>query len=168
MMAEKADVLVYNYRFLLDPRLTSWVKRPERWAVIFEDSHDIDQLCLKSLSVQLTNIDLAKASQDLQRLGRLVTSTPDLSSHLDLKSELDPKSDLGVSPEMAAFMKRQVEGINLGYVPGSIRKPSHFLGLLARLLHFCAHLLVPGEKFTGNRDDFELSLTLAELRAGFF
>ncbi len=62
-----ADVVVYNYQYMLDPKVSAMVSRSlERdCIVIFDEAHNIDNVCIEALSVTLDRRGLDRASRNL-------------------------------------------------------------------------------------------------------
>ena len=66
-----ANVVVYNYQYMLDPKISSLVTRSldERSIVVFDEAHNIDNVCLEALSVTLDKKALDAAAANLSHLG---------------------------------------------------------------------------------------------------
>ena len=54
-MILRSNVLVYNYQYLLDPKVSGLVSRDlERESiVVFDEAHNIDNVCIEALSVNI-------------------------------------------------------------------------------------------------------------------
>ena len=52
---EKADIVVYNYLYMLDPNLSQMIKNAEKelTIVVFDEAHNIDDICVESYTVRL-------------------------------------------------------------------------------------------------------------------
>jgi len=50
-----ANVVVYNYQYMLDPKISSMVSREieKESIVVFDEAHNIDNVCIEALSVTL-------------------------------------------------------------------------------------------------------------------
>ena len=49
---------MYNYSYLLDPKIANIVsdKLPQNCIVVFDEAHNIDNVCIEVLSVTLTGL----------------------------------------------------------------------------------------------------------------
>eukprot|EP01034_Spumella_vulgaris_P029053 gene29053-36037_t len=50
-----ATILVYNYQYMLDPKISSLISRDlqAESIVVFDEAHNIDNVCIEALSVTL-------------------------------------------------------------------------------------------------------------------
>ena len=142
-MLSQANVIIYSYYYLLDPKVASLVSRelPRDAIVVFDEAHNIDNVCIESLSVDLSRFAVEAASRSLTQLTEHVNQLKQrdaakLQQEYDsllagLKKKLAPaQSDalLG-SPVLPEDMLAEA-------LPGNIRKADHFLALLRRLIEF--------------------------------
>ncbi|RHY42834.1 hypothetical protein DYB38_011999, partial [Aphanomyces astaci] len=70
-----ADVVVYNYQYMLDPKVSQMVSRSlERdCIVVFDEAHNIDNVCIEALSVTLNRRALDRASRNLTTISTTVS-----------------------------------------------------------------------------------------------
>ena len=70
----KADVIVYNYSYLLDPKIANLVSSElqKDCIVVFDECHNIDNACIEALSMNFTRKTLELAGQNLRKLEQLV------------------------------------------------------------------------------------------------
>ena len=63
------NVLVYNYQYLLDPKVSGLVSREleRECIVVFDEAHNIDNVCIEALSVNLRQQTLDNAGRNLVR-----------------------------------------------------------------------------------------------------
>ena len=56
-MISFANVVVYNYQYLLDPKVANMVSREleRECVVVFDEAHNIDNVCIEALSVNLSS-----------------------------------------------------------------------------------------------------------------
>ena len=68
-----ADVIVFNYLYLLDPQISSdFVKKLSRQKdtiVVFDEAHNIDDVCLESYTLKINNQLVSYADNNLRELG---------------------------------------------------------------------------------------------------
>jgi len=65
-----ANVVVYNYQYMLDPKISSLVSKEieKESIVVFDEAHNIDNICIEALSVQLDKRTIQASSRNLQQL----------------------------------------------------------------------------------------------------
>ena len=72
---------------MIDPKVSQMVSREleKECVVVFDEAHNIDNVCIEALSVNLRQQTLDVASRNLNRLKGVRTSvgqsTPDMSTH---------------------------------------------------------------------------------------
>lgn len=69
-----ANVVVYNYQYMLDPKIAALVSREmeDKSIVVFDEAHNIDNVCIEALSVTLDRRLLDAAAGNLTALGSSV------------------------------------------------------------------------------------------------
>ncbi|KAH8071320.1 ATP-dependent DNA helicase [Aureococcus anophagefferens] len=69
-----ANVIVYNYQYMLDPKVAGLVSREleAESVVVFDEGHNIDNICIEALSVELDARRLDQAQRCVARLARSV------------------------------------------------------------------------------------------------
>ena len=154
-----ANVIVYNYQYMLDPKVAGLVSREleAESVVVFDEGHNIDNICIEALSVELDKRKLDQAQRCVARLGRQVDTLRE-SDAGRVRAEYDrlvsglratgalPATDEGLGGGAAPVLPQDVLD---EAVPGNVRKAEHFLRLLRVLV---AHLK---KKLDGDRVDVE-------------
>lgn len=66
--------MVYSYHYLLDPKIAEVVSKElnREAVVVFDEAHNIDNVCIDSLSVKITRRTIDKSTQALQSLEKAV------------------------------------------------------------------------------------------------
>jgi DNA excision repair protein ERCC-2 len=66
-----ANVVVYNYQYMLDPKIAALVSREleDKSIVVFDEAHNIDNVCIEALSVSLDRRTIDGAARNLGTLG---------------------------------------------------------------------------------------------------
>lgn len=66
----RANVIVYNYAYLLDPKIANLVSSELQrdCIVVFDECHNIDNVCIEALSMNLNRKSLELAGQNLRTL----------------------------------------------------------------------------------------------------
>ena len=69
-MIKCSNVIVYNYQYLLDPKVSSLVSREleKECVVVFDEAHNIDNVCIEALSVNLRQQTLDVAGRNITAL----------------------------------------------------------------------------------------------------
>lgn len=73
------NVIIYSYHYLLDPKIAERVSRElsKDCIVVFDEAHNIDNVCIESLSIDITNESLNKATRGARNLERKITEMKD-------------------------------------------------------------------------------------------
>lgn len=144
-----ANVVVFNYQYLLDPKVAAVVSRElERESiVVFDEAHNIDNVCIEALSVNIRRQTLDSASRNVGALrreiekakatdaeklkreyGRLVEGLASQSGALGAgEGQLRDPAPWLAAPVLPEDVLREA-------VPGNIRRAEHFVAFLQRLL----------------------------------
>ena len=78
-MIRFANVIVYNYAYVIDPKIKDQVsKEIEKESIlVFDEAHNIDNVCIESLSCNINKRALDGASRNLGTLNRSITKAKD-------------------------------------------------------------------------------------------
>ena len=70
-----ANILVFNYQYMLDPKVAKMVSKEleAESIVVFDEAHNIDSVCIEALSVTINERGLEQATRSLGRLSSEVT-----------------------------------------------------------------------------------------------
>jgi len=144
-MIAYANVVVYNYQYLLDPKVAGLVSSAleKECIVVFDEAHNIDNVCIEALSVNLRQ-------QTLDNAGRSITS---LNNRIERAKQVDERrlrqeyerlvnglaqqgvlargggEDALMNPVIPADILREA-------VPGNIRRAEHFVAVLRRFVEY--------------------------------
>ena len=68
------NVIIYSYHYLLDPKIAERVSKElsKDCIVVFDEAHNIDNVCIESLSIDLTEDSLRKAMRGASNLERKI------------------------------------------------------------------------------------------------
>ena len=69
------NVVIYSYHYLLDPKIAERVSRElsKDCIVVFDEAHNIDNVCIESLSIDITEDSLRKATKGASNLERSIS-----------------------------------------------------------------------------------------------
>jgi DNA excision repair protein ERCC-2 len=65
-----ANILVFNYQYMLDPKVAKMVSKEleSESIIVFDEAHNIDSVCIEALSVTINDRGLEQATRSLGRL----------------------------------------------------------------------------------------------------
>src|SRR6266480_7102227 len=68
------NFIIYSYHYLLDPKIAERVSKElsKDCIVVFDEAHNIDNVCIESLSIDLTEDSLRKAARGATNLERKI------------------------------------------------------------------------------------------------
>ena len=69
------NVIIYSYHYLLDPKIAERVSRElsKDCIVVFDEAHNIDNVCIESLSTDITEDSLRRATRGAQNLEKKIS-----------------------------------------------------------------------------------------------
>lgn len=69
-MVQFSNVVVYSYQYLLDPKVAGIISREmqKESVVVFDEAHNIDNVCIEALSVSVRRQTLEGATRNLNRI----------------------------------------------------------------------------------------------------
>ena len=73
------NVVIFSYHYLLDPKIAERVTKDfsKDCIVVFDEAHNIDNVCIESLSTDITEDSLRRATRGAQNLERRITEMRD-------------------------------------------------------------------------------------------
>ncbi|EZG56010.1 DNA repair helicase [Gregarina niphandrodes] len=114
-MAQAASVLILNYQYVLDPRVSQVAfgssglmsgkgqvlanrfakkdagetsRAADPWVIVFDEAHNIDNVCIEALSINLSVLDVEKARVNVRRLQKLIAEKK-VHDQQSLRTELE-------------------------------------------------------------------------------
>jgi DNA excision repair protein ERCC-2 len=69
-MIGAASIIVYNYMYMLDPKISEMIRKEMKGdsVVVFDEAHNIDDVCIEAYTVEITRNVLEHASKNLDKL----------------------------------------------------------------------------------------------------
>jgi DNA excision repair protein ERCC-2 len=154
-----ADVVVFNYQYMLDPKVSATVSRSfeKESIIVFDEAHNIDNVCIEALSVSLDRRALDRASRNLSSISTQVSR---LKQHdrarldAEYRRLVDGLRSSGATniapqyenPQTRAPIDTANDMLNATPVlpddvldeaiPGNIRRAEHFVAFLRRLIEY--------------------------------
>ncbi|KAI8448580.1 hypothetical protein BY996DRAFT_6433205 [Phakopsora pachyrhizi] len=146
-MLAHADVVIYSFHYLLDPKVASQVSKEilPNSIVVFDEAHNIDNVCIESLSIDLTRGILDSAGKSIVTLNEKIreikrTDASKLQNEYQrLVQGLNRPSDhVEDIEDMAALIETPVlpEDLIQEAIPGNIRRAEHFTAFLTRFVEY--------------------------------
>ncbi|KAK9867834.1 hypothetical protein WJX84_011959 [Apatococcus fuscideae] len=146
------NVVVYNYQYMLDPKVANMVSREleKECIVVFDEAHNIDNVCIEALSVNLRQQTLDAAGRNITRL-RAAIDKAKATDAQRLKDEYNRLwSGLAQQGHLPAQKNRSPlpggedtlanpalpQDILQEAVPGNIRRAEHFMAFLRRFIEY--------------------------------
>ena len=73
-MIQFANVVVYNYQYLLDPKVSGIISREmeKECVVVFDEAHNIDNVCIEALSVNIRQQTVDGATRNLSKISQTI------------------------------------------------------------------------------------------------
>jgi DNA excision repair protein ERCC-2 len=142
-MMPYCNVIIYSYHYLLDPKIADRVSKElsKDCIVVFDEAHNIDNVCIESLSIDLTEDVLRKATKGVNNLDRKITEMK-TSDATKLQNEYAKLVEgLRAADEARnedAFMANPAlpDDLLTEAVPGNIRRAEHFVAFLKRFIEY--------------------------------
>ncbi|XP_027943899.1 general transcription and DNA repair factor IIH helicase subunit XPD isoform X2 [Eumetopias jubatus] len=138
-----ANVVVYSYHYLLDPKIAELVSKElaRKAVVVFDEAHNIDNVCIDSMSVNITRRTLDRCQGNLETLQKTVLrikETDEQRLREEYRRLVEGLREASAARETDAHLANPVlpDEVLQEAVPGSIRTAEHFLGFLRRLLEY--------------------------------
>ncbi|CAI2349832.1 unnamed protein product [Caenorhabditis sp. 36 PRJEB53466] len=144
----RAHIVVYSYHYILDPKIAELVSKDfsRKSCIVFDEAHNIDNVCIESMSVAITQKNADTALSELSKLEAVVTKVK--SSNADkLRNEYDRLVEgLRRTEKERANDERLAnpvlpDQILQEAVPGNIRQANHFVLFLKRFVEYIRHRL---------------------------
>ncbi len=154
------NVIIYSYHYLLDPKIAERVSKElsKDCIVVFDEAHNIDNVCIESLSTDITEDSLRRATRGAQNLENKIAEMKDSDAD-KLKNEyaklVEGLRDADEAREEDAFMSnpgqslyRKLDILHIDIVqalpddllkeavPGNIRRAEHFVAFLKRFVEY--------------------------------
>ncbi|KAJ5711285.1 hypothetical protein N7488_005441 [Penicillium malachiteum] len=137
------NVIIYSYHYLLDPKIAERVSRElsKDCIVVFDEAHNIDNVCIESLSIDISQDSLRKATRGANNLERRIEEMKSTDAQ-KLQSEYSKLVEGLQQAEQAReedqFISNPVlpDDLLKEAVPGNIRRAEHFVSFLKRFIEY--------------------------------
>jgi len=137
------NVIIYSYHYLLDPKIAERVSKElsKDCIVVFDEAHNIDNVCIESLSTDITEESLRKATRGAKNLEKKIGEMRDSDAEKlknEYKALVEGLREAGEAREEDAFMSNPAlpDDLIQEAVPGNIRRADHFVTFLMRFIEY--------------------------------
>ncbi|XP_075239150.1 general transcription and DNA repair factor IIH helicase subunit XPD-like [Convolutriloba macropyga] len=139
----RANLIVYSYHYLLDPKIADIISKDlsKNAVVIFDEAHNIDSVCIESMSCVINSRLLERSVQNISSLSSEVNRIKSVDQQ-KLKDEYQALVEglrlANVARETDIVLSNPVlpEDVLQEAVPGSIRSAEHFVKFLKRFVEY--------------------------------
>ena len=136
-------MIIYSYHYLLDPKIAERVSKElsKDCIVVFDEAHNIDNVCIESLSTDITEDSLRKSSRGAKNLEKKIKEMRDSDAEKlsnEYKTLVEGLREAGEAREEDAFMSNPAlpDDLLQEAVPGNIRRAEHFVTFLMRFIEY--------------------------------
>ncbi|AFZ80466.1 DNA repair helicase rad3/xp-D, putative [Theileria equi strain WA] len=147
---EMANIVVLNYQYMIDPKVSESVfshfstdkskqtKSKLPIVVVFDEAHNIDNVCIEALSVELNGETLDQAYTDLAHLEENIRVLREKDEDALLQEYNKLLENLKMDTlDIEGYMSPVLpDDILMKAVPGSIRKAEHFISYLKIIIGY--------------------------------
>ncbi|OXA59642.1 general transcription and DNA repair factor IIH helicase subunit XPD [Folsomia candida] len=138
-----ANIVVYSYHYLLDPKIAEIVSKEisKNAVVVFDEAHNIDNVCIDSMSVKINRRILDKCSTNLSTLEKTIEEIKEADTK-KLREEyhrlVEGLRDASIARETDVVLANPVlpNEILEEAVPGNIRNAEHFVFFLKKFVEY--------------------------------
>jgi DNA excision repair protein ERCC-2 len=143
-LVSHANIIVYNYQYLLDPKIANIVSREVQGdsIVVFDEGHNIDNICIEALSVTLNRRALDASVRCVSKLQTRITEMKVsdaerlAAEYRNLVHGLAEQGVIRAGPDSTFANPVLPEDILQEAVPGNIRKAEHFIAFLRKVVEY--------------------------------
>ncbi|KAL4977289.1 hypothetical protein BDW66DRAFT_38372 [Aspergillus desertorum] len=142
-MMPYCNVIIYSYHYLLDPKIAERVSKEfsKDCIVVFDEAHNIDNVCIESLSIDITEDSLRKATRGANNLERKIQDVKSSDAE-KLNNEymklVEGLREAEQARDEDQFISNPVlpDDLLKEAVPGNIRRAEHFVAFLKRFIEY--------------------------------
>ncbi|KAI1931790.1 TFIIH/NER complex ATP-dependent 5'-3' DNA helicase subunit [Ophidiomyces ophidiicola] len=137
------NVIIYSYHYLLDPKIAERVSKElsKDCIVVFDEAHNIDNVCIESLSIDIPEDSLRKAGRGANNLERKIdemkrTDADKLQREYEKLVEGLREADEAREEDQLMANPALPDDLLKEAVPGNIRRAEHFVAFLKRFIEY--------------------------------
>lgn len=138
-----ANVIVYSYYYLLDPKIAKLVSKEltKSSVIVFDEAHNIDNVCIESMSVTINKKILQKCQSNITTLQEEIQKIKEVDEN-KLETEynrlVEGLREAYIAQKTDTFLANPIlpGDILNEALPGNIRKAENFIRFLKYLLEY--------------------------------
>ncbi|KAF8421473.1 hypothetical protein EV426DRAFT_609352 [Tirmania nivea] len=137
------NVIIYSYHYLLDPQIAERVSKElsKECIVVFDEAHNIDNVCIESLSLDITEESLRRASRGATNLEKKITEMKATDAEKlthEYQKLVEGLQAIDDGRQEDSFMTSPVlpDDLLREAIPGNIRRAEHFVAFLKRFVEY--------------------------------
>ncbi|CAG0918351.1 unnamed protein product [Notodromas monacha] len=139
----QAHVVVYSYHYLLDPKIAELVSKEmgRQSVVVFDEAHNIDNVCIDSMSVKINNRILDRGLMNVASLSETLEAIKETDEaklqeeYLRLVEGLREEREARENDQSLANPVLPQDILDEA-VPGNIRQALHFAAFMRRFIDY--------------------------------
>lgn len=149
-MISHCNIIIYSYHYLLDPKISERVSNElsKDSIIIFDEAHNIDNVCIESLSIDLTSDMLKKASKGCNSLTKKIEQVKQQDSQklqkeyenlvkgLSASEIINQNNNSSSNGEDSIEIPVLSKDVLKEAIPGNIRRAEHFIAFLKRFIEY--------------------------------
>ncbi|KAG5987546.1 DNA-dependent ATPase of the nucleotide excision repair factor 4 complex [Claviceps spartinae] len=142
-MMQYCNVVIFSYHYLLDPKIAERVSRDfsKDCIVVFDEAHNIDNVCIEALSTDITEDSLRRATRGAQNLEQKITEmrrTDQEQLQNEYQKLINGLRETEQARQEDAFMGSPAlpDDLLQEAIPGNIRRAEHFTAFLKRFIEY--------------------------------
>ncbi|KAG6043255.1 TFIIH/NER complex ATP-dependent 5'-3' DNA helicase subunit [Claviceps sp. Clav50 group G5] len=142
-MMQYCNVVIFSYHYLLDPKIAERVSRDfsKDCIVVFDEAHNIDNVCIEALSTDITEDSLRRATRGAQNLEQRITEmrrTDQEQLQNEYQKLINGLRETEQARQEDAFMGSPAlpDDLLQEAIPGNIRRAEHFTAFLKRFIEY--------------------------------
>ncbi|KAG6125761.1 TFIIH/NER complex ATP-dependent 5'-3' DNA helicase subunit [Claviceps purpurea] len=142
-MMQYCNVVIFSYHYLLDPKIAERVSRDfsKDCIVVFDEAHNIDNVCIEALSTDITEDSLRRATRGAHNLEQKITEmrrTDQEQLQNEYQKLINGLRETEQARQEDAFMGSPAlpDDLLQEAIPGNIRRAEHFTAFLKRFIEY--------------------------------
>ena len=143
-----ANIVVFSYHYMLDPKIAELVSKnlTSKSCIIFDEAHNIDNVCIDSMSIVITRRTLDRAKDNITAIENKVKTIREHDER-KLKEEynrlIEGLRQAAEDEQNNTYLSNPVLPADIleEAVPGNIRNCQHFLAFMKRFVEYMKSIL---------------------------
>lgn len=137
---EQANVVVFNYSYLLDPKIAGLVSKKfsKKAVVVFDEAHNIDNVCIEAMSVNISRRTLDRCQANIDALSKKIRDVNEEQLREEYQRLVEHLQEARQNRDTDVQMANAVlpDEVLQEAMPGNIRRAEHFIGFIKRFTEY--------------------------------